>query len=155
MPGSAVVECFNRQPQVAQAGAIARDHVGACHRRGVRAGLGRHVHDEARIHPIEDAIGGCGGNQLAAQTVMGDAARKALAPATREIAFEFAGQVRIVGNVCFGKRLVERDLAIGKQYRQLRARKPKPTDHALLNIGIARQELQGAIELPVALEHPE
>src|SRR6516165_6361212 len=84
-----------------------------------------------------------------------DGAREALLHRRREVAHELRGKVRILGYVRGEQMIVEPDLAVGEQDRQLRPREPHAALAAVGELIIARQELECAVEVTGTLERAD
>lgn len=65
---------------------------------------------------------------------------------------QFARQIGIGGAAGVGKRVIECDLAVGEQQRQLRTGKAASLASPLLDLLVIRQELQLPIELAATLQ---
>src|SRR5256886_16820898 len=86
---------------------------------------------------------------------MGDGAREAFPYRSGEVALQLQGQVGIFRYVRGKQVLVEPDLAVGEQDRELRPGEP---DAALAPLGeliVAGQKLQCAVELTAALQRAD
>src|SRR5687768_12920530 len=81
-----------------------------------------------------------------------DRARKALAHRFGEITVQLVGQIRIFWHVGVDEMPAEPDLAVCERYSELRPREAHTTLAPLGKLIIARQELDGAIQLARALE---
>ena len=142
-------------PHLAHGEDLARGGVGARDLRRLRAGVLLGARDEGRSHAVHEAVGGRGGDDLAAQAVVADGAREALLDGRREVARQLRRQVRVLGHVGGEQVRVEPDLAVGEQDRQLRARQ---SDAALAPLGellVRRQELERAVQFAGALQQAD
>ncbi|MCY1228795.1 hypothetical protein D9M72_411290 [compost metagenome] len=70
-----------------------------------------------------------------------------LGQARREGGFHFLGQVVVVRHQGFEQRLLEVDLAVGDQHRQLGAGQALAIGDALVQLFVGGQELQATVQL--------
>src|ERR1700730_17231680 len=75
-----------------------------------------------RPHATDRVVGGGGGEDFAAHPVTGDGAREALPYRSGEVARQLLRQVRILRHVRGEQVVIEPDLAVGEEDRQLRTR---------------------------------
>ena len=86
---------------------------------------------------------------------MGDGAREALPYRSGEVARQLRRQVGILRHVRGEQVIVEPDLAVGEQDRQLRTREPAAALAALGELIVAGQKLQCPVEISGALERAD
>ena len=150
--GDAVIEGLDLRPDIACREDLARDGVGA--RNGSRrsAGVFLCAHREHRPHAIDEAVGDRGGDDLAAQAVALQPCREAPLHRRGKVADELGGEVGVLRHVRVHERLVEPDLAVGEDDRELGARQALAGLAALGDLLLRRQELERAIEIAGALQ---
>ena len=73
----------------------------------------------------------------------------------REVALELGGEVRVLGHVGVEDRLLQVDLAVREQHRELRAREPAVVALALADLLVVRQRLELAVEVAARLEEAQ
>ena len=150
--GHGVVERLDVGPHRAHGKDFTRDGVGARDRGRIGFGVFLRARHEHRTHAVHQAVGGGGGDDLAAQTVPRNLARITLAHGRREIALHLAREVGIVGQIGIEQVIAEPDLAVRQHHRELGTREPEALLAALEEFVVARQEFDGAIQIATALQ---
>ena len=82
----------------------------------------------------------------------GSSAGVLLADLRREVVGQGALEVRVVRDRAREDVLLERELGVGHEHRELRRLQAQPVVRPLLELGVGRQELQPAVEVAAALE---
>ena len=139
---------------------VERDHAVAVAHGGKRrgdAGRGRtglvfDPHHELRPAAIDDRIGELRGDDLAAQPVLLERVGELFDDRAGEIALQLAPEIGIVGNVGLQQLVLERELGIGQQHRQLRPRQRLRPPPPLVELLVVRQVLDRAVEQVLAFE---
>ena len=147
-----VVQRLDRLPELVEAEDVPRHHEGAYDLRGCVAGLLADLVNEADAHAVDRLVGRQGGCDLPAQAMTADLLGVVLAQRCREVACDFAIQSRVVGQVGSQKLVVERDLGIGQQDRDLRPGETPIGLHPLLDRLVVGQVLQRAVQVAGALK---
>ena len=151
-PGYAVVEAVDRGVERGHAVAVAHDGEGRGDggRRG--AGLVGDAHDERRPAAIDHRVGELGGDDLAAQPMMFERVGETRADRLGKITAELAAEIRVVRYRGFEQIVVERELGIGEQHRQLRPGEGLRAAAALGELHVVGQVLDRAVEQPARLQ---
>ncbi len=105
--------------ELAQAEGIARRRIGGSDRRRIRARLVDEARHHRRAAAIDDRVGELRGDDFAAQAMAGNRVRKALAHVLGEIALQLLAEIRIVRHGTVEQCVVQRELRIGEQHREL------------------------------------
>ena len=122
LAGDFRIELVDRAIELGHAVAVAHRDEGRDDRVRLRAGLVRHPHDQRRPAAIDDRIDDMGGDDFAPQAMPLDRFGEPLHQQFREIAAEFAPEIRIVRHFGFEQVAVQRELGIGEQHREFRPR---------------------------------
>ena len=148
-----VVERLDVGPQRRQVEHRAHDAVGAGHVRDVDARLLDGTVHERRPAPVDHVVDEDGGDDLAVQRVAAQLIGEPLGDRRREVPGEDAAEVRLVGQRGVLDVLCQRHLRVRDQHRVLGRDEPDPLGRTSGQLGVGRQELQRAVELPGSLEH--
>ncbi len=147
------VERVDRGVEIEEPEGIPHRRVSARHQGRIESGFAGEPRRDGRAGAVDDRIGQLRRDDLAPQAMPFDVAREALAHRGREITRELALEIGIVRHVARANMIVERQLGIGEQHRELGARQAFAAFRALLERLLAGQELDGAIEPALGLEH--
>ena len=128
-----VVEQLDLAPQRPHLEDLARARVGARDLRRRRTRLLVEAERERGAAAVEHVVHHLGRHDLAAEPVRAHLLAEALRQRRREVALELGGQVRVLRHVRVEQRVVEVDLAVREQHRQLRPREP-----AVVALALAR-----------------
>ena len=139
---------FDLGPQRAHREDFARDRVGARDRGGIGVGFLLRARDE---HRAPCGSRGCWWSAVA--TISRRSRCRGISRAYRlrigagEVTLHFAREIRIVGQIGIEQVIAEPDLAVRQHHRELGAREAEALLAALEEFVVARQELDGAIQV--------
>ena len=153
--GHLAVQRLHLRPQIARVDDFAR--------RGVRLGDGGralsgvflHAHHERGAHAVDRGVGDHGGDDLALQAVALHVRRVFLVQRQREVAHQFLGQVRVFRHVRIEQLLVQADLVVGQQDRQLRTRQAHAAGLAVGQFGVAGQVFHLPVQRAFGLQRAD
>ena len=129
-----------------QAEGVARDDVGARHRRRGTPGALAELADELAEPAVDQAVGDQGRDDLAAQTMLRDLAREALAQRPRKILDQVLQEIRVVRQIGCQQLVVQGHLGIGDQHRDLGPEQALAHLPAVVQRLVVGQDLELAIQ---------
>eukprot|EP01137_Pigoraptor_chileana_P015904 Opistho-2@72305 len=147
-----VVQRFNLTEPVWEVEDVAHNHVGAGHVRRAHAGRLFESLNEGDAHVVDQVVGDLGADDLALQTVTTHGFGELADQGRRECRFHVAGQIVIVRHQRAQQLLLEVDLAVRDQHRQLGTGQAMAGRNALVDLLFGRQELDGTIQLATAFQ---
>ncbi len=147
-----VVQRLDLAEPVRQMEDVAHDDIGSGHIGGAHARRLVQPLNEGDAHVVDQIVGDLGTDDLALEAVLQHGTTEAFDQLLRECGFHLPREVVIVRHTGIQQRLLELDLAVGDQHRQLRTGQPLADIGALGERLVRRQELQRAIELSGSLQ---
>ncbi len=150
--GHAVVELVDLAVERGHAVAVAHRREGERDVGRGRAGLVGDPDHERRPAAVDDRVGELRRDDLAPQPMLRDRIGKPFRHRVREIARQFARQVGVVRHPRGDEMMVERQLGIGQQHRELGACQRLRAAATLGNLHVVGQVFHRAVELARGFE---